>query len=88
LLRIDDPGRVVIDEVSGQLISLTPLLVAPTWFSVLLGFILFRAFDILKPFPISKLERLPLGWGIMADDAGAGILVAAILLVLRLLGLA
>jgi len=88
LMRTADPGRVVIDEISGQLISLTPLLLAPTWLSVLLGFVLFRAFDILKPFPINKLERLPGGWGIMADDAGAGILTAAILLAVRLARLA
>jgi phosphatidylglycerophosphatase A len=84
LLGVTDPGRVVIDEVSGQLISLTPLLFAPTWLSVLLGFILFRGFDIWKPFPIRKLERLPRGWGIMTDDAGAGILAAIVLLILRL----
>src|SRR5262249_20688494 len=84
MLRVTDPGCVVIDEVSGQLIALTPLLFGPTWLSVLLGFVLFRAFDILKPFPIRKLEHLPLGWGIMADDAGAGILAAVVLLILRL----
>ena len=84
LLRTTDPGRVVIDEISGQMISLSPLLFAPTWVSVLLGFILFRAFDIFKPYPIRKLERLPGGWGIMADDVGAGILAAAILIVARL----
>jgi len=84
VLRIEDPGRVVVDEVSGQMIALTPLVFAPTWPAVLLGFILFRAFDILKPYPISKLERLPGGWGIMADDAGAGIFAAVILVIVRL----
>jgi phosphatidylglycerophosphatase A len=84
LLGVTDPGRVVIDEVSGQLISLTPVLFAPTWLTVMLGFVLFRAFDILKPYPIRNLERLPRGWGIMADDAGAGMLAAAVLLILRL----
>ena len=84
LLGVTDPGRVVIDEVSGQLISLTPLLFAPTWVSMLLGFILFRGFDIWKPFPIRKFEQLPRGWGIMTDDAGAGILAAVVLLILRL----
>lgn len=84
LLGVTDPGRVVIDEVSGQLISLTPLLFAPTWLSVLLGFILFRGFDIWKPYPIRKFEQLPRGWGIMTDDVGAGILAAVVLLILRL----
>jgi len=84
LLVTEDPGRVVIDEVSGQVIALTPLLFGPTWPSVVLGFILFRALDILKPYPISRLERLPGGWGIMADDAGAGILAAVILTIVRL----
>jgi phosphatidylglycerophosphatase A len=84
LLGIADPARVVIDEISGQLISITPLLFAPAWRTVVLGFILFRAFDILKPYPIGKLERLPGGWGIMADDVGAGILAAAILIIVRL----
>ena len=88
LLGLTDPGCVVIDEVSGQLISLAPLLVAPTWLSVLLGFVLFRGFDILKPFPIRKLERLPQGWGIMADDAGAGVLAAGVLLIARLVRIA
>jgi phosphatidylglycerophosphatase A len=87
LLGTSDPGRVVIDEVSGQLISLTPLLFGSTWQSILLGFILFRAFDILKPYPISKLERLPGGWGIMMDDVGAGVLAAGVLSVMRALQL-
>ena len=87
LLRTEDPGRVVIDEISGQMIALTPLLSGPTWPSVLLGFILFRAFDIIKPYPISRLERLPGGWGIMADDAGAGILAGVILVIVRLAGI-
>jgi phosphatidylglycerophosphatase A len=83
LLRTPDPSRVVIDEVSGQMISLAPVLFAPTWQSILLGFILFRAFDILKPYPISRLERLPGGWGIMTDDVGAGILAGALLAIAR-----
>ena len=68
--QIEDPQWVVIDEVSGQLLTyylffwLLPL----NWKSWLLGFILFRAFDIWKPFPARQLEHLPGGWGIMADD--------------------
>ncbi len=66
-----DPSHVVIDEVAGQLVTLIacPLL----WKPLLAGFILFRAFDIVKPPPIRSLERLPEGTGIMVDDLGAGI---------------
>jgi len=71
-----DPGRIVIDEVCGQLIALAFL--PATWLSVVLAFALFRFFDIIKPWPVRKLERLPGGWGIMADDIGAG-LAAAVL---------
>jgi phosphatidylglycerophosphatase A len=87
LMGVSDPGSVVIDEVSGQMISLTPLLFAPAWRYMLLGFLLFRAFDIMKPFPISRLERLPAGWGIMMDDVGAGLLTAALLSAVRALQL-
>jgi len=66
-----DPSFVVIDEVAGQLI---PLIGAPvTWKSLLAAFLLFRAFDILKPPPVRQLERLPQGMGIVLDDVGAGL---------------
>jgi phosphatidylglycerophosphatase A len=67
----EDPSHVVIDEVAGQMLTLVG---APiTWKALLAGFILFRAFDILKPPPIRLLERLrPEGVGIMVDDLGAG----------------
>jgi phosphatidylglycerophosphatase A len=78
--RQEDPGHVVIDEVAGQLIS---LIAAPLgWKSFLASFILFRAFDIVKPPPVRQLEKLPEGTGIMIDDVGAGIYA---LLVLQLL---
>lgn len=66
-----DPQFVVIDETAGQLIALigAPL----TWQSLLAAFILFRAFDIVKPPPIRLLERLPEGTGIVVDDVGAGL---------------
>lgn len=69
-----DPGFVVIDEVAGQMISLigVPL----NWKYLLAGFILFRGFDIVKPFPLRRLERLPGGTGIMMDDVGAGLYAA------------
>ncbi len=66
-----DPSHVVIDEVAGQLVT---LIAAPIgWKPLLVGFILFRAFDILKPPPVRQLERLPEGTGIVVDDLGAGI---------------
>ena len=71
-----DPGRIVIDEVCGQLIALAFL--PPGWLPAGLAFALFRFFDIIKPWPIRRLERLPGGWGIMSDDVGAG-LAAAVL---------
>lgn len=66
-----DPGRVVIDEVLGALVALAfiPLSVPVIW----TGFFLFRLFDILKPPPIRGLEKLPRGWGVMADDLFAGL---------------
>jgi phosphatidylglycerophosphatase A len=68
---------VVIDEVAGQLVT---LIASPiTWQSLLLGFILFRAFDIVKPPPIRRLERLPEGAGIVIDDVGAGVYGLAIM---------
>lgn len=69
-----DPGRIVIDEVCGQLIALAFL--PPAWLAAGLSFALFRVFDILKPWPIRRLERLPAGWGIMADDVAAGLAAA------------
>jgi len=74
----EDPSEVVIDEVAGQLIALiwAPL----NWKYVFAAFILFRAFDILKPPPIRQLEDLPSGLGIMMDDVGAGLFALVILL--------
>jgi phosphatidylglycerophosphatase A len=77
-----DPGRVVIDEVCGQLIALAYL--PAGWVPAGIAFALFRVFDIIKPWPIRRLEKLPGGWGIMADDVGAGI-AAAVLTRLALL---
>ena len=82
-----DPGPVVIDEVAGTwlaiaLVPATTLAVAP-FSGVLLGVLLFRVFDIAKPWPVGWFERLPGAFGIMADDlaagAVAGILAAALL---------
>src|SRR5215471_2843748 len=74
LLGKKDPSSVVIDEVAGQMIALlTGPFLPPTWWSVLSAFILFRLFDIWKPYPIRRLEALESGLGIMADDVLAGI---------------
>lgn len=66
-----DPGIVVIDEIVGQWIALLFLPYSLT--SVIGAFILFRLFDILKPYPIKKLEGIKTGWGIMIDDVMAGV---------------
>lgn len=72
-----DPGFVVIDEVAGQMISL--IAVPLHWKYLLASFILFRGFDIVKPFPLRRLERLRDGLGIMMDDVGAGIYALVLL---------
>jgi phosphatidylglycerophosphatase A len=72
-LRKEDPGCVVIDEVSGQFLAYLVALAPLNWKYLLLGFILFRVFDIWKPFPARQAESLPGGWGIMTDDWVAGI---------------
>jgi phosphatidylglycerophosphatase A len=97
-----DPQFIVFDEVSGQLITyfgapyvliysrdafFRPWWTILNWKCLLLGFILFRVFDILKPFPARQAEKLPGGWGIMADDWIAGIYAALGLWAARALGL-
>jgi phosphatidylglycerophosphatase A len=87
-LGTKDPQIVVIDEVSGQLISYFGIgAMAPNWKYLLLGFILFRVFDIWKPFPARQAESLPGGLGIMADDWIAGIYAALGLWIARAIGL-
>jgi phosphatidylglycerophosphatase A len=66
-----DPGFVVIDEVAGQWIAL--LGSRADWRHALIALILFRLFDITKPFPARQLESLPGGWGIVFDDVAAGL---------------
>jgi len=66
-----DPGLVVVDEVVGQWVSLIALPFTPVTAAV--GFLLFRAMDVVKPWPARDLEHLPGGWGIMADDVAAGV---------------
>jgi len=74
---VPDPGPVVLDEVAGQWLALATL----AWLrpgpvtipALAISFLLFRAFDVVKPWPIRALERLPGGWGIVADDLAAGL---------------
>jgi phosphatidylglycerophosphatase A len=79
-----DPGKVVVDEVAGQLISLLPIFLIPVgslWRGmVIVSFILFRVFDIVKPYPARHMERLHGGWGIMCDDLVAGVYAAVVVL--------
>jgi phosphatidylglycerophosphatase A len=82
-----DPQFVVIDEVSGQLIALSFPFIVLNWKSWLLGFILFRVFDIWKPFPARQAESLHGGWGIMADDWVAGIYAGLVLWAVQATGI-
>jgi len=78
----DDPGWVVVDEIAGQWIALLAAIQAgPS--ALILGFVFFRVFDILKPGPIRWAERLPGAAGIMADDVLAGAAAALLLLAAR-----
>jgi len=80
----EDPGEVVADELAGQSVCylIAPLVISGasasthTWLVALAGFLLFRLFDIFKPWPARQLEGLPAGWGILADDLMAGVYAA------------
>jgi phosphatidylglycerophosphatase A len=85
--RSKDPQFVVIDEVSGQHLTYLLALAPANWKYLLLGFILFRVFDIWKPFPARQAESLPGGWGIMADDWVAAVYAALGLWLARAVGL-
>lgn len=77
-----DPSQVVVDEVAGQMVTL--LFTGGTMWGLLAGFLLFRALDIAKPWPVRSLERLPGGYGIMADDLMAGLYGNVVLQAARL----
>ena len=77
-----DPQFVVIDEVAGQWIA---LLFSPVdWRHALIALVLFRLFDITKPFPVRQLESLPEGWGIVFDDVAAGLYALGVASLLRI----
>ena len=85
----DDPGCFVLDEIAGYLLGAAIVWLAtassPDVTELVALFVLFRAFDILKPWPISRLEELKGGDGVMLDDVAAGILAAVVLLLLPIL---
>jgi len=79
-----DPPEVVVDEFAGQALTLVftcALTNPPVLAATIGGFLLFRLFDIAKPWPIRKLEKLPQGWGILADDLLAGVYAGIALLI-------
>jgi phosphatidylglycerophosphatase A len=81
-----DPGQVVYDEIAAFWIVFLPHIVLGRpigWLAVIGGFAFFRVFDIAKPWPVSRLEKLPDGLGIMADDLAAGVFAAACLFALE-----
>lgn len=81
-IRRKDPGLVVVDEVVGMWTTLALLPFTPL--TAVAGFVLFRAMDVLKPWPARQLEALPEGWGIMSDDLAAGIYAHLLLRVVLL----
>jgi len=76
-LGTEDPRRIVVDEACGQLFVL--FLMPTSWVILLACFFLFRFFDIIKPYPIRKVEKLKKGWGIMMDDIAAAVYTALII---------
>lgn len=73
LFQDKDPQKVVLDEIIGQLITFLFVPFAASWVLILAGFLLFRLFDIWKPYPIDSLQNLPAGIGVCADDVLAGV---------------
>lgn len=70
IMQKEDPGSIVIDEVAGQ--GITLLVCGPSVLNLVVGFVLFRIFDIWKPWPVRAADRLHSGFGVMADDIVAG----------------
>ena len=78
----EDPGWIVVDEAAGMLLTLAGLPAGAGWVGIGLAFLLFRAFDILKPWPVSWADGLHGATGVMLDDILAGAIAAALLLIL------
>ncbi len=91
LVGSKDPGQIVSDEVAGQALTflLAQIFVPAGGFCITSAacFGLFRLYDIVKPFPCKRLEKLSAGWGILADDLAAGLWAAIVWIALRKLGL-
>jgi phosphatidylglycerophosphatase A len=86
----NDPREVVADEVAGQAVTFLGISLAanfPVCVTAAAGFLLFRLFDVFKPWPVRQFERFPKGWGILLDDIAAGIYSAIILVILLRTGL-
>jgi phosphatidylglycerophosphatase A len=83
ILGNTDAPQAVVDEVIGQLTVFLFIPFTTSWVLIVAGFLLFRLFDIWKPFPIDKLQDLPGGVGIVADDVAAGILGGVLLSVIN-----
>ena len=75
-----DPGKIVVDEVAGQLIATLPLAFFTQWSiaAVMVSFVLFRFFDIVKPYPANRLQEFKGGAGVMFDDLVAGVYAAVL----------
>ena len=81
-----DSGRIVIDEVAGYLVTMAPV-DRGSWLPLLVGFVVFRAFDIIKPPPVRWIdEQVPGGAGVVLDDVAAGVLGAAVMAALASAG--
>ena len=74
-----DPSRIVIDEWVGQWVALSMMPVNIR--TGVVAFVAFRIFDIIKPWPVRKMEKIPGGWGVMADDVMAGIMAYFVVLI-------
>ena len=79
-----DPPQVVIDEIVGQLLTFGLIFRNPRFLLLLIGFLFFRLFDIVKPFPIRRLEKAPLGFGIILDDLVAGFYASLVVFILHI----
>jgi phosphatidylglycerophosphatase A len=78
-----DPGAIVIDEVAGMALSVLVLPLTPT--VLVAGFVLFRVFDVVKPYPANALQQLPGGIGVMIDDLVAGVYALLVVVAVRAL---
>lgn len=87
LFKHKDPSQTVVDEVMGQLLTFLFIPFTFSWKMILAGFLLFRLFDIWKPFPIDSLQSLPAGIGVCADDILAGVYAGACLSVIYAISL-